>query len=127
MSDYTRHAHKRTVVAEFQRILLDRFMLTDTEPKETLVCEEVFYSEREVVQEALQEILEDLQTWESNLRGKMGAYTWRRENSPLEFLKDEKPATKPTEAKKDGSEAPARKARIRKQRKSEPGGSGNDT
>jgi hypothetical protein len=110
MTEYRDHAYKRTIVQQMQRILLDRYIASDSPPKETLLCEEVFRSESEVPQGALMEVFEDLQRWENDQRTKMNAFKWRREDGPLPFLKD-KDATQPpsAEAKKNGTAKPKRK------------------
>lgn len=103
MSEYRGLAQKRTVVAQLQRLLLDKYIASDTPPKERLICEEVFVQESEVGQDILMDVFEDLQTWENDLRQRMNEFKWRREGKKLPFLKGgEKPPS--AEAKKNGTE-----------------------
>lgn len=103
MSEYRVIAQRRTVVAQLQRILLDRYIESDTPPKEKLVCEEVFVNESEVTQNVLMDIFDDLQTWENDLRRQMNEFKWRKSDTKLPFLKGgEKPPS--AEAKKNGTE-----------------------
>jgi hypothetical protein len=92
-TDYTRHAHRRTVLAELQRVLLQRFISKGgDEPKERLLCEEVFFADKEVTQEALMEIMEELQRREADERIQMTQYEFRRRDV----------TTKPAKASKEG-------------------------
>jgi len=77
-SDYTRNAHRRTIWAALQRYLMDKYVDGDTPARDTLVCEEVFFADKEVSQESLMEVIEDLQRREADERIQMTQYEFRR-------------------------------------------------
>lgn len=128
MTDYKEHAYERTIVQQMQRILLDRYVVSDSPPKETLVCEEVFRSESEIPQDALMKVFEKLQLWENDARTKMNAFKWRKEDGPLPFLKDKDPTKPPpsAEAKKNKNGTSA-KAPRKRQGSEDPEDSGSNT
>jgi hypothetical protein len=105
MSEYKDHAYERSAVATIQRILLDRFLQSDTPPKETMVCEEVPRFESEIPQYVLLRILTKLQLWENVERQKMNEFRMVRV-SDLPFPDQDTPAPEP---KKNEQQAPAPK------------------
>ena len=78
-SDYIRLSHRRTVFAQLQRYLLQTFIGKGSDPpKEELTCEEVFYADRLVSQEALLEVLDSLSRQEADEHSQMAQYELRR-------------------------------------------------
>jgi hypothetical protein len=58
MSDYDRHAYRRTILSDIQKYVLENFIDSDTPRKKDLVCEEVFFANSNVPQEAFLEVME---------------------------------------------------------------------
>jgi hypothetical protein len=88
-AEYARHAYTRTILAELQRYLADRYMvLSDAPPIDRLVCEEVFYAEHVVPQDAFHDVLELLQRLENAERQQMQEYRLER-RAPLPSLRPE--------------------------------------
>ena len=124
-SGYKDHAYERTIVQQLQRVMLDRYISSDSPPKEGLICEEVFRSESDIPQDALLKVFEKLQLWENDQRAKMNSFKWTQEGSPLPFLEKD-PAKPPPSAEAKKSNGPNAKATKRKKaRPPEGGGSGS--
>lgn len=104
MSEYRDTAQKRTVVQQLQRILLDKYISSDSPPKETLTCEEVFVNESQVSQDVLISVFQDLEVWENALRQQMNEFRWRKDDKKLPFLKKDGETPPSAEAKKNGAE-----------------------
>lgn len=83
MSNYEDHAYERSVVTWLQRVLLDRTVASDTVPRETIICEEVFFNQREVPQEVLHRVLAKLSQWETHERTEMSKYRWTRDKEQV--------------------------------------------
>lgn len=90
-TDYTRNAHRRTIWAALQRYLMD-YIDSDTPANQSLVCEEAFFSEKEVSQESFLEVFEELQRREADERIQMTQYEFKRRDV------HSSPATHSTEA-----------------------------
>jgi hypothetical protein len=88
--DYRNSAYERTVVADIQRYLLDKYIQTEVPPRATLVCEEVFPHESRVPQEALVRVLHKLVQWENHKRAQMEEYRFvhSSENGEMDFMND---------------------------------------
>lgn len=119
MATYKDHAHRRTIVEYMQRNLLNQFIESDTPPKETLVCEEVFKNESEVTQDALKFIYQQLQVWESHERDEMNKFSWKKDGdgNGLPFIGT-------TEKAQTNEPKEAKPKRTRK--KPEPAGGGQE-
>ena len=76
MSAYVDLAHERAVFLAFQRILLDRYLASESEPKDTLHADDTFGQDREVTQRMLQRIFDEFQLRDADLRARMGRYRW---------------------------------------------------
>ena len=66
--EYNRHAYRRTIIENVQQMIMNRFMVSDSGPKETMLCEEVPRSISEVPQDALHSYLNELSIEESDER-----------------------------------------------------------
>src|SRR5260221_12899516 len=80
--DYTRHAYARAILEELVRYLRERFLETELPARERLVCEEVFFSDREIPQDAFLDMVERLQRIEQGERDQMQQYEMRRRPPP---------------------------------------------
>jgi hypothetical protein len=89
-TDYRNSAYERTIVADVQRYLLDKYIQTEVPPRATLVCEEVFPHESRVPQEALLRVLHKLVKWENRKRAQMDEFRFvhSSENDELDFIND---------------------------------------
>lgn len=90
--DYKRHAYARSIFAELRRHLVDRFTPADGNPKGTLICEEVFFSERFVPPEAVQEMVMRLQRLEEQERLQMADFVTTRRALEQPTSKEEVPS-----------------------------------
>lgn len=93
-AEYKTHAYARTILQELQRQLLERFISAETPAKATLVCEEVFYADREVPQEELRRMLVRLRRIEEQESLLMSEFETHRRTQP-----DEPPNEVPNEEK----------------------------
>lgn len=116
-SDYNDAAYERSCVAIVQRLVLDRFLQSDSPAKEVGICEEVFMQDSEIPQRAWQNFLEKLGLWETDARTRMSAYKFMKDKPSLPFL-EKKEAGAATEKK--NVEAKPKK----KRRKAESGSEG---
>jgi hypothetical protein len=99
--EYREHAYARTILKELERYLFDRFISVDTPAKGRLVCEEVFYADREVTQEALRLMLVRLRRMGEQAALQMSEFETRRRQQPDEPPKEEVPnESKGTERRK---------------------------
>ena len=110
--DYTRSAHRRTIWAALQRHLMELYVDGDTPPKDTLVCEEVFFADREVSQESLMEAIEGLQRLEADERVQMDQFEFMRRHV-------DKSATPPA-AQTHHEEPPRKNVIIKREFRKEP-------
>lgn len=113
MNDYRDHAYERSIVATLQRILLDRFIRSDSDAKEQIVCEDMPRGESLVPQEHLVKALNRLQSWENHVRQKMNTV------SPPPFVLEElaEDAATATEAPVTKTPAPAVESGSKRKRK----------
>jgi len=88
MSEFRDHAYDRTIIATLQRVMLDRYIQSDTPPKESIVCEEVPRGESEIPQDALMRIFTKLQLWENDERQKMNEFRMVRVAMPPFLAKE---------------------------------------
>lgn len=116
-NDYNDAAYERTCVMTMQRIVLDRFLESDSPAKEVALCEEVFVHESEVPQAAWQRFFEKLGIWENDTKTRMSEYKWTKDKPTLPFL------TKQETAEKKNVEAKSKKKRSRKTEPGPEGGS----
>lgn len=75
--EYARLAYRRTVVAAMQRYIQE-YLPSEVPALRTLQCEEVLVNDRDVPDEAFQDILDDLRVEESDLRAQMAQFEFRR-------------------------------------------------
>jgi hypothetical protein len=60
--DYIKAAYIKAIAMQIERDLKELYIDGDTPAQKTIICEEVFYADREVTQEALLEFLSMLRT-----------------------------------------------------------------
>jgi hypothetical protein len=104
-SEYKRHAYARTILADLRRYLVERYTPATGSIKATLTCEEVFYADRFVPQEALQEMVQRLKRMEDQEQATMSEFTTSRSKQ-----QSEEPTGKETSNEQKGSERRKRKA-----------------
>jgi hypothetical protein len=104
-STYTRLAHRRSVLQHLQRLLREKYIKTDSTPREDILCEEVPFSDRFVSQEALVDVLDVLQQMEKAELDHMGRFELREKDVPALKL----PAPTKTETKNAEEAVPGKK------------------
>jgi hypothetical protein len=97
--EYREHAYARTIFKELERHLLDRFISVDAPAKADLLCEEVYYADRKVTQEALRAMLVRIRRMGEQAALQMSEFetTRRRQQSdepPKEVTNESKGAEK---------------------------------
>lgn len=122
MPTYKDYAQERTVVAGLQRYLLDKFIESDSQQKEGMVCEEVFVSESAVTQETFLRVFEKLQLWENNQRQQMSKFRWKEEDGKLPFEDPNQPPP-PKDVRDAAAEEEAPKPAKRSRKKKSDDGS----
>lgn len=75
--EYLRLAYRRTVLSAVRRYLSD-YVASDIPAAKTLVCEEALMSDRDVPEEAFQDVLDDVLREEESLRLQMADFEFRR-------------------------------------------------
>lgn len=78
--DYIRTAHRRAIYQEIQRLLMEKYVAVDRPAKEPIICEEVPFSNKEVTQEALLEVLNTIELLQQEERVSMSQFEMRRKN-----------------------------------------------
>jgi hypothetical protein len=79
-SEFTRAAHRKSVFAQLQRIVQEKYVDGDAPAKERLVCEEAFYSDREITQEAFFDVIEALRDLEETEERRLRRFVLRERN-----------------------------------------------
>lgn len=72
--EYKRHAYAHAILGELRRHLTDRFTSADGPTKGTLICEQVYYADRFVPQDAVHEMLDRIQRLEEEERQHMASF-----------------------------------------------------
>jgi len=105
---YKRHAYTRSILYELERHLMDRFVSVDAPAKAEIICEEVFYADRTVPQEALQDTVNFLRRMQDHERLQMADFVTRRSSEFDPALPKEVPneQQKVRERRKRKGEAP---------------------
>lgn len=76
--EFVRIAYRKAVWAELYRLLIDRYVAQDGPAKEQIVCEEVPFSQKDVTNDAVLEVLELIQQHEMDEQLEMRQFEFRR-------------------------------------------------
>lgn len=76
--DFTRLAHRSAVLAKLRQYAEENLIRTEGAAKEVLICEDVFYMDREVTQDAILDVLAILSGLEARMKLQMSEYELRR-------------------------------------------------
>ena len=109
---FNKHAYRRTIIATLQRVMLDRFIQSDSSTKnmEQMICEEVPRSESVVPQQALIDFFNELQLEENEERQLLGSFQMTDQKRSLfknTGVTNGKQPAKGKKSKKPKPEAPA--------------------
>src|ERR1019366_3249493 len=81
--DFIRLAHRRSIWAEIQRLIVDRYIQQGEQPpREQIICEDVPFAKKEVTQEALYEVLCMLEESQDSERCQMSQFEMKRKDVP---------------------------------------------
>ncbi len=103
---YATLAYRRTIIADLKVYLRERYMrLSTPEPKETLLCDEVFHQDSNVPEEEIQHVVEELEQTEEELRLQMAQFTFSKQeenNGLLSSTKQTKRSSQGREGRNQG-------------------------
>lgn len=98
--EYKRHAYARSIYYELARHLKDRFAPDIGPPKAEIICEEVFYADRVVPRDVLQDMVLLLNRLEEREREKMSDFVTERRKQDEPLPPQEVPREKTREKRK---------------------------
>ena len=76
---YKHLAYRRAILRHMANLILDRFVgAGGREPTQTIICEDVFYEDREIPTVDILEYVEELQEQEQSLKLEMNRFEFRR-------------------------------------------------
>lgn len=76
--EFVRLAHRKAVWNEIQKFLIDRYVAQDGPAKEQIICEEVPFSQKDVTNDVVLEVLELIQQHECDEQLEMKQFEFRR-------------------------------------------------
>jgi hypothetical protein len=98
--EFIRHAYRRAVWAELQRLLMDRYVVQDKPPAAEIICEEVPFAQRVVREDVLMEMLDELELLQEAERREMMQFEMKRKkNGTQAGPEKEQPAKEGDEGK----------------------------
>lgn len=111
--EFIRFAHRRAVWAELQRLLMDRYVAQDKPPAAEIICEEVPFAMKEVKQDVLMEMLDELEELQDAERKQMMQFEMKRKSNGRRAKEQPEEEERPdgdSEAAVEPGEAGAREA-----------------
>ena len=98
---YKELAYRRAVLRHTINFLMTEVVgVNGTPPKQTIICEDVFETDREVDQDHVMDFIEQLQEVEADVKLDMGKFQFKREDEQSKLAARLKPSRKGSRTRK---------------------------